>query len=331
LMRRRCTAIREDNAGRSGQEGMAILVVLWTIGILALISAVVTTTTRTEINRSRNILESAKAEALADAGVYRAIAELLNADQGKRPLVDGTAYRWTFQGVEILLSVQSEAGKIDLNAASDQLLSGLFGSVGVAPEEAKQLVDAIRDFSDRNSTRRSLGAEDTEYHAAGMPDGAKDSRFQRTSELRQVMGMTPALYNIIAPVVTVYSGAKTIDSDVAPRMALLALPGTTPEKADAILAKRGNSLDHTVSIFDPSEESDLLESEFAMDEDLMADEDTADLESKSRYGVFTVAATVHTASGGNFTRIAVVRLVNNSKNPFIIHEWRQGSPSSQAR
>jgi general secretion pathway protein K len=311
---------------------MALLMVLWTIGILALISAVVTTTVRTEVNRSRNLLESAKAEALADAGIYRGIAELSNADLAHRPRVDGTSYSWTFQGVQVLLSIQSEAGKIDLNAASDQLLGGLLTSVGVEPDEAKRLIDAIRDFGDRDKARRDLGAEDDDYRIAGLANGAKDSRFQNVSELQQVLGVTSKLYNSIAPVLTVYSGAKTIDTDVAPRMALLALPAATPERVDTILAKRGESIDRMASVFDPSAESDLLIDELAPGEELLADEPT-DLKSTNRhaYGAFTITATVHTEGGGNFERVAVVRLMKNPKNPFTIHEWRQGWPSSQAR
>jgi general secretion pathway protein K len=324
--------VAEHKGSRSGQEGMALLMVLWTIGILALISAVVTTTVRTEVNRSRNLLESAKAEALADAGIYRAIAVLSNADLAQRPRVDGTSYGWTFQGVQILLAIQSEAGKIDLNAASDQLLGGLFISVGVEPEESKRLVDAIRDFSDRDNVRRARGAEDDDYRMAGLANGAKDSRFQNASELQQVMGMTSKLYDGIAPVLTVYSGAKTIDSDVAPRMALLALPAATAERVNTILAERGESFDRMESMFGENGESDLLTGELAMDERLMVDGDTVDPKStnRHRYGVFTITATVRTAGGGNFERIAIVRVMNNWKKPFIIHEWRQGWPS-QAR
>jgi general secretion pathway protein K len=312
---------------------MALLMVLWTIGILALISAVVTTTVRTEVNRSRNLLESAKAEALADAGIYRAIAELSNTDLAHRPRVDGTSYSWAFQGVQVLLSIQSETGKIDLNAASDQLLGGLFISVGVEPDEAKRLIDAIRDFSDRDNARRALGAEDDDYRMAGLVSGAKDSRFQNISELQQVLGVTSKLYNGIAPVLTVYSGAKTIDTDVAPRMALLALPAATTERVDTILARRGESLNRMVSILDPSAELDLLTDELAPGEGLMADGETADLKSTNRrsYGAFTITATVRTEGGGNFERTAVVRLMKNSKNPFTIHEWRQGWTLSQAR
>lgn len=58
--------------------GLALVTVLWVLVLLALVAASFTRTTRTEINLTRNLIESAKAEALADAGVYRAIHELLS-------------------------------------------------------------------------------------------------------------------------------------------------------------------------------------------------------------------------------------------------------------
>jgi general secretion pathway protein K len=319
--------MREHSSGRPGQEGIAILIVLWAIGVLALISAVVTTTTRSEVNRTRNLLESAKAEALADAGIYRAIAELLEADWPQRPLTNGTTYRWSFGDGEIVLSIQSEAGKIDLNAASDELLRGLFISAGVEPERAKQLVDAVRDFGDGNHVRRDLGAEDDDYRAAGMVNGAKDARFENVSELQQVMGMTPELYEGVAPVITVYSGTKKVDRETAPRMALLALTGATPERVDDMLESRATDLtDDSVSLFDADAESDSQLDGLGAEEEEVYDEATEPDISRRRYGVFTITATAQTPGGGSFERVAVVRLKNDSKSPFTIHEWRQQWP-----
>ncbi len=56
-----------------GQRGLALVVVLWVLVLLSLIAASFTKTTRTEVNITRNLIDNAKAEALADAGVYRAI------------------------------------------------------------------------------------------------------------------------------------------------------------------------------------------------------------------------------------------------------------------
>ncbi len=61
-----------------GQRGLALVTVLWVLMLLALIAASFTRTTRTEINLTRNLIEAAEAEALADAGVYQAIYALLH-------------------------------------------------------------------------------------------------------------------------------------------------------------------------------------------------------------------------------------------------------------
>jgi general secretion pathway protein K len=59
------------------QRGLALVTVLWVLVLLALIAASFTHTTRTEVNLTRNLIEAARAEALADAGVNRAILGLL--------------------------------------------------------------------------------------------------------------------------------------------------------------------------------------------------------------------------------------------------------------
>ncbi len=57
---------------------LALVTVLWVLALLSLIAASFNRTTRTEINLTRNLIEAAEAEALADAGVYQAIYALLH-------------------------------------------------------------------------------------------------------------------------------------------------------------------------------------------------------------------------------------------------------------
>ncbi len=65
-------------AGPGAQRGLALVVVLWVLVLLSLIAASFTRTTRTEVNLASNLIDNAKAEALADAGVYRAIYAVLS-------------------------------------------------------------------------------------------------------------------------------------------------------------------------------------------------------------------------------------------------------------
>ena len=46
----------------------------------------------TEINLTRNLIENAKAEALADAGVYRAVLGLMDPNEAPRWKADGRVY-----------------------------------------------------------------------------------------------------------------------------------------------------------------------------------------------------------------------------------------------
>ncbi len=68
-------------------RGIALVVVLWALTLLAVIAVSFTMTTRTDTKIVRNLVENAKAGALADAGVYRATLGLLEpVARQKRPV-----------------------------------------------------------------------------------------------------------------------------------------------------------------------------------------------------------------------------------------------------
>ncbi len=333
----------------SGRRGLALVVVLWVLVLLSLVAASFMATTRTEINLTRNLIDNAEAEALADAGVYRAIQELLaprsegllgpqienlltlssepaaarrrierdlRSELGKtfcpeteEPFVDGwrtdgTVTVWSFGGGRVWLSIQDEDGKIDLNAAPDGLLRGLFLSVGLDEDASAALVDAIADFRDRDELHRLDGAEDRDYADAGLPWGAKDAPFEALEELQQVLGMTGEIYRRVAPALTVYSGRRGIDPRVAPREALLALPGIGAEEVESFLAARAEGETEPL----PGAQGD---------------------EAASRERVFTVRAEAQAESGAVFVREAVVEPIGARHElfqsaPFRIRAWKQG-------
>lgn len=203
---------------RPGRRGIALVAVLWGLTLLALVAANFTKTTRTEVRLALSLAESAKAEALAEAGVHRTILSLAGSedreDGGWR--VDGSVYGWRFGDGEIRVSVRDEGGKIDLNLAEEGLLGALFRSLELERGEADALVGAIIDFRDPDDLRQLNGAEDPEYERANLPHDAKDAPFQSIEELLQVYGMTQAIYRRVAPALTIYSSRPTPATDVAP-------------------------------------------------------------------------------------------------------------------
>ena len=295
--------------GRTAEKGVALVAVLWVIALLSMMAAVFAAETRTETDLARNLAENAKAEAQADAGVYRAIAMLLDPDQTRQPRVDGRSYQWSFAGGQVLVSIQDEGGKVDLNAAPDGLLQGLFISVGVAPDAASTLVDRIRDFTDRDHIKRLNGAEDEDYRLAGVGYDAKDAPFDSVAELEQVLGVTHELFVRVEPFVTVYTGLNGINPLTAPREVRAAAALSAGQSDSGLKDRQANPIAAASPVMDLAPGAPGGAPPFAV----------------------TIRAEARTAAGGVFCRNAVVLLTDQPFGmPFAIREWRRiwtASPS----
>lgn len=218
------------------QRGIALVVVLWVSLLLAAMAGAFVLDTRTDVKIGWNMVETAKARALADGGIDLALDALTRPETGFRP--DGGVRAVAVPGGELRVAAAAEIGKIDLNRAPAELLQAILAGVGVAPEEAARLVDTIEDWRDTDDLRRLNGAEDADYAAAGLGYGAKDAPFEQVDELRQVLGMTGAVYRALRPLVTVRSAGPGVDPLYAPRAVLSVLPGMTADLVDAFLAAR---------------------------------------------------------------------------------------------
>jgi general secretion pathway protein K len=190
-------------------DGIALIAVLWILTLLSIVAAALSLEMRSNTRLARNMAENAAARAAADAGIQRAILDLVTSpgapkDTGKFR-ADGRVYAWRFADKIVQISVHDERGKIDLNQAPEALLAALFGSVGLATRKAQSLADAIADFRDADNLPRLSGAEEADYRAAGLAWGPKNAPFQVMEELQQVIGMSPELYTKVAPYLTIYS------------------------------------------------------------------------------------------------------------------------------
>ncbi len=294
------------------QRGLALIAVLWGLVLLSVIALSVTTTSRTETRLAFNLAENAKARALAEAGVHRAVMGLLrpagaqaNGAEGAAVpegepewRVDGTVYSWRLSGGEVRISLHDEGGKIDLNRASDGLLRRLFVAVGLNPDESAALVDAIADYRDGDDLRRLNGAEDVDYLGRGRPYGAKDRPFEATEELGQVLGVTPALYARVAPALTVHSRRGNVRRETAPPLVLEALLG--PDALELETMERG-------------EESGGAPATGSAASAALA-----------RSNILTIRSEARTQAGAVFVREAVVRLSGRVRRPLRIVAWKQG-------
>lgn len=290
------------------QRGLALIAVLWVTMLLAVIAASFTSSARTEGQLARNMVENAKAEALADGAVHRAVLGLLQFDpEGEGAWrADGTPYAMSYGEGDVTIRIYDEDAKVDLNAAPPELLRGLLLLVGVEEEAAQQLADRIVDYRDEDDQPQPDGAEDPDYEAAGRAEGALDRPLVTEAELLGVLGMTESLYRRLRPFVTVYSGAEGIDPTRASPDVLSAIPGMTPEIAEAIRAAGPDA--------DPFE---------AIDDEVLFEIEVYFV--PSREIMYRVLAEARTAGGGVFVREAVIELTAQPERPFQVHAWRRGA------
>ena len=306
-------------------RGLALVSVLWVLTLLSLIAASFTNTTRTEVNLARNEAESARAEAMADAGVNAAILGLLTNNPQREWRVDGTVYAWRFENGELRANAWDEGGKIDLNVGSEAILRSLFEAVGVDSDKAAALVDAIVDFRDPNDLRQLNGAEDRDYRDAGLPYGAKDAPFETIDELRQVLGMTPALFDAVEPAVTIYGRQRTPFEPTASPLVKAALSGAVLDEGGGQIPDQG--LDQIPDQPDNDSGATVGDDSATPDADLGTTPTNQSGDApvvRSQAGVFTVHVEARTDTGAVFARDAVVEIGTAAALPFQVWSWRQG-------
>lgn len=291
--------------------------VLWVLVLIALIAASFAHISRTEVNLARNLVESGRAEALAEAGVYRAILGL-SGETGRTWRADGTVYAWLYGGGEIRVAIEDEGGKIDLNNAGEGVLRALFTTLDLDIldiGDADALTDALLDFRDPDDLTRVNGAEDLDYAAAGLEHDAKDGPFELTEELQQVYGMRPEIYEQVAPALTVHSRLRRPFAPTAP-----------PEALAALSASVGEPLQVPVQAADP-QAAELVE---VLPEDLTEEPQILSLgptSAVSRVGVFTIHAEARSAGGAVYALEAITRLTRSAEQPFQFHGWRRAERS----
>ena len=190
---------------RNRSQGIALISVLWLLVLLTTIAVALTTTVRSEIRAVGNTVEMTRAKYAAEAGVELGVLNLL-VPQVQRHPTDGSVRELAIGDIALRIATLDEAGRIDLNYASAEVLAALMTQSGVEMDRASAIADAILDWRDADDMRRLNGAEDTEYRMAGRGYGAADDSFYSVNELQQVLGMEPDIFAAIEPALTVYSG-----------------------------------------------------------------------------------------------------------------------------
>lgn len=293
------------------QRGFALLLVIWVLAILAVLAAGFAASMRSETRLARNLLEAARARALAEAGVARATAALIDPDPQSQWRADGMPHEMSFEGGVVRIRIEDEGGKVDLNMAPPELLSGLCVELGIDGGTCAALTQGViarrRAVAPAPAPTRARNPVADQGFGFGMPPPPQRqaAAFATVEELRQLPEVDRASLDRLSPFVTVYAQNPRIDPAVAPREVLLAIPGIDPREVDQLLAARAAA---------------------ASGQPVMALPGLTGVDAyaaRSQMRAATIIAEARTESGAEFTRRAVIALTGLPVHPADVLEWRQ--------
>jgi general secretion pathway protein K len=196
---------------RARDRGFALLVVLWSVTLLALLATQLTATARTETRLAANLRANAMAEAAAEGGVREAVFRLL-AGEAQRWTATGFGFATTVGTMGVVVQVEPVGGKLNPNTAPAPLLAALLRQLGAEPAMAALLAQAVvarRDPAQGGRPHGSLAA------LAGVP------------------GMTTATLDALRPYLSVFNFAGIDPRLASPALArALAETGTQQEEGE---------------------------------------------------------------------------------------------------
>lgn len=217
-------------------RGQTLILVLWIMGILTVAMGTLIARSTHELRLGAIPLQFIQRQAIAQAGVWQALAVVKQDD----PAVDHLGEAWaTGVGPEtqeqLLKDIRAGAGTFSIGIAGseDDFQAGLIDEQrklninAAAPGQLARLIEQL--ISDAPAAELAAAVADWRDEPAGVFCQAAaapchNAPFDTVDELRLVPGMSPAIFEAIKPYVTVY-GAGLVNANTAPVVVLDAIGG----------------------------------------------------------------------------------------------------------
>jgi len=145
-----------------------------------------------------------------------------------------------FGDLEFNIDVHDTGLAVNINDANIEMFRNLLAQgFRIDAAVADRIGQAILDWRDENEDPRINGAEAAQYIAEKMPVLPRNQRFATVEEVRYVMHMTPEIFEMIRPYLTVV-GSGRININAAPEQVLLSLPTFTPTAVAELIRMRNS-------------------------------------------------------------------------------------------
>ncbi|HNK17304.1 MAG TPA: type II secretion system minor pseudopilin GspK [Piscinibacter sp.] len=258
------------------QRGAAVILALLTVALVAGLAAAALADLGVALEQVTGRHDQAQARQLARGAVDWARNVL--AEDARTSQVDHFGETWAVkvpptpvEEGQVSGELQELSGRFNLNnlvQASDgnamavEQFQRMLAVVGVGKSEAMNLTAALLDWLDADDEpRRPAGAESAWYATQSPPRRPANGPLVTVSELLQVRGFTPQLFDRLTPLVTALPPGSMINVNTAPPEILAAVvPGMTLDTARVVAVERNRAWFKSVNDFKarlPSDNSNL--------------------------------------------------------------------------
>jgi type II secretory pathway component PulK len=182
-----------------GPSGTVLIVTIWVVLVLAGLALVFARSVRVAAAISANHVASLQAECIAAGALEYVMAKITEMQSGVTDTtefyeampVGEEGYFWVLQSnlendQELRYGLTDEAGKINLNSASEEMLLKL-------PGMTAELAASIIDWRDTDSDVTAGGAEDEYYLLLPIPYNCKNGPLETVSEVLLIKGASEDL------------------------------------------------------------------------------------------------------------------------------------------
>lgn len=170
------------------QRGVALLLVLWVLALLSLLLGGLAGWVQLQTRQAAWHRQHTQTALAAEAGVALVMQALADPQQRKQWVADGREVPLVFDDAHLRVGLRSERGKLYLNSAEPADFARVALACGATQAQASRLAKDLEN-------RRNLGL----------------APFRVVEELRQLPGMSQALYSRLVPQITLWSGLDRPD------------------------------------------------------------------------------------------------------------------------
>jgi general secretion pathway protein K len=184
-------------------RGTVMILVLWTLAMLAMISSFYAVEARIRRNIGHNVLASVQGKycvfavlsVVADKVISPSSDNTTEISEEEGHFIDdGTEYLMQFAGHNVRFRIENERCRLDVNKASEEEIKALMSTFLKDDELADTISDSILDWRDSDKLARENGAEDETYQDKRPAYRAANRNFLMLQELLLVNGITPDIF-----------------------------------------------------------------------------------------------------------------------------------------